>query len=174
MLSLLLAYLPDEDHQQFTEVYNKYRPIVRYIAYERLKKRQDIEDSVQETFLYIAKKFGEIKHKDDEAMKGYICAAARGFAITYYRKRESMNKKTYAYVDTITKKVTDNSFEFVNRLDLEKAMEKLNEEERSIVELKFVYGMSSQEVAEIHGLSPANARKKLERIKVKLKKELEK
>lgn len=173
MLSLLLAYIPDEDHQQFTEIYYKYRPLVRYIAYERLKKRQDIEDSVQETFYYIAKKFDTIKHKDDEAMKGYICAAARGFAITFYRKRQSIENKTYAYVDTLTERVTDNSFEIFNRLDLEKAMAKLSEEEQSIVELKFFYGMSSKEVAEIHGLTPANARKKLERIKAKLRKDLE-
>lgn len=173
MLPLLLSYLPDEDHQQFTEVYYKYRSLVRLITFERLHKRQDVEDSMQETFLYIAKKFDTIKHKDDEAMKGYICAAARGFATSYYRKRQSVEKRTYAYVDTLTERVTDNSFDIFNRIDIEKAMEKLSDEEQSIVELKFVYGLSSKEVADIHGMTPANARKKLERIKAKMKKSLE-
>lgn len=174
MLALLLTYLPDEYHQEFSEIYEKYRPTVRHIAFLHLGKKQDIEDSVQNTFEYIAKKYDEIREKDEEALKGYICAAAKGFAISCYRKRQNDENNSCAYMDTLTEKVSDETFDFFNNIDLQKALEQLKPEEQNIIELKFVYGMSSKDIGAVYGITPSNARKRLERAKAKVKKIIEK
>lgn len=169
MLELLLMHVPDEDHPLYTEIYEKYCYLARYISYLHLKKKQDIEDNVQETFLIVGKNFDEVKLKDEESLKGYICLVAQRSAISAYRKRQKLENRTVAYVDTMTDKITDDTFDVFNTLDIRRAMDKLNEEERVILQYKFVQELSSKEIGQILGISDAYARKKVERAKVKLR-----
>ncbi len=169
MLELLLVYVPNEDHPLFTEIYDKYRYLARYISYLHLQKKQDIEDNVQETFLIVAKNFDEVKLKDEEELKGYICLVAQRSAISAYRKRQKLENRSAVYMDTITDKVTDDTFDMFNTLDIRKAMDKLNEEERVILQYRFVEELSGKEIGQILGISDTYARKKVERAKIKLR-----
>lgn len=169
MLSLLLLYIPKEYHVEFTELYNQYRNLVSHIAFTHLGKKQDVEDSVQETFIVIGKNFDEVKLKDEKQLRGYICLVAHSVAISAYRKRQKEENRTCGYLDNKIEKVTDESFDMFSVVDIQNAMAKLTEEERDILQFKFVEDKSSKEIGKILGISDTYARKKLERAKIRLR-----
>lgn len=169
MLELLLLYVPAEDHLQFTEIYEKYCHLARYVSYLHLRKTQDIEDNVQETFLIVAKNFDEVKLKDEKDLRGYIGLVAQRSAISAYRKRQRDENRTCGYVDTMTEKITDETFDMFNTFDIRKALDKLPEMDRLVLQYKIGEDMPSKEIAQILGISDSNVRKRVERAKIKLR-----
>lgn len=174
MLSLLLLEIPKEYHVEFTALYYEYCDRVSDIAYSHLGRKQDVEDCVQEAFIIIGKNFDEVKRKDEKQLRGYICLVAHSVAISYYRKRQKEENRTCGYVENMTEKVTDDSFNMFSIIDIQTAMAKLTEEERDILQFKFVEDKSSKEIGKILGISDTYARKKLERAKIRLKANLTK
>ena len=168
MLGICLALIDsEEDKEFFTEIYNKYHDLVMYIAMERLHNKFVAEESVQDTFLYVAKNFERIKNARN--IKAYLCEAAKGIAINCYTKEKK-------YMDDISdddlyfiEDVDDSFFDTVDVIDLKNAMQKLSEEDRTFLELAYAYNMQSKDIAELYGLKDTNVRKKIERSKKKLR-----
>ncbi|GHV34472.1 hypothetical protein FACS18949_10590 [Clostridia bacterium] len=57
MLAFYLTMIPEEDREDFTDLYNRYEKRMLYIARQRTGDEHLAEDVVQETFLIIAKDF---------------------------------------------------------------------------------------------------------------------
>ncbi len=174
MLELLLPYVPAEDREQFSEMYYKYRDLVNLIVYSHLKHKEDTEDCIQEIFTYFTQYFDDIRLKDEETLKGYICIVSKALAITFYRKRQNIDNKRSGYFEKMKERINDEAFNIYSAVDLEKAMAQLTEEEDFIIQMKCVYGMTSKEMGEALGISDTYARKKYERAKKKLIKILNK
>lgn len=172
MLSLLLMMVPGEDHEQFTAMYYQYRNLVNHIVYNNLKHREDTDDCFQDIFEHFTRHFDEMKLKDEETLKGYICLVAKNMSISFYRRRQGIENKTFGYIDNMTEHVRDDSFDIYNKIDVENAMAKLTDEEENIIQMKCVYGMSSKEIGNVLGITDVNARKRFERAKKKLMKYL--
>lgn len=177
MLEMLLMLVDtEEDKKKFSEVYDAYHNLIYHISYEHLNDIEESEDSQQDALLYIAKTFDKIKDRTDPEIKCYICAVARGFAINHFNRNKKYERNLID-IDVAGLKYIDEmdeiEFDIFDKIDIQRAIKKLPPEQANIIELKFVYGLSSQEVGTIYGIKDTYARKKLERAKKALRKIVE-
>lgn len=97
MISAALAILEtDEQRNELSVFYEKYKNRFYAIAFEHLHNSQDSEDAVQETFLRIADKPSRFFSLSNNERVYLVCAIARNVAIDMF------NKKTKHPVEDIT------------------------------------------------------------------------
>lgn len=90
MIAFLALIDSDENKTRFSHLYNKYCRLIYTIAYEKLSSREAAEDTVQDTFLYIAKRMDALDFSDEGRTKNYLATVARGFAISRYNKEHKI------------------------------------------------------------------------------------
>lgn len=173
MLELFLMIVDgEEDRALFTEMYNKYYKRVYHISNKHLQNHALAEEATQETFLYIAKNFDSFK-KDNSNLKGYISTVARGKAISYFRKEKDYLLADFEdNIDNIPE-IDDAIFDIYDQMTVRDAIEKLPEASANILQLKYVYGLESLEIAKLYNISNSAVRKRVERAKKLLKSILE-
>lgn len=174
MIAFLDLIDETEEKDRFKRLYAKYRGLMAHIASNKLDSRQDVEDVLQETFLYIAKNFDKVGDIDSPATKRYVAVITEGFAIKKFNKeiKHLYHMSTADEVD-IDNTLSDNYFNDFDRVDLMMAVNSLNDEYRNLIYFTYVLGYTSSETAEIYGLSAENVRKKLQSARRELRKMLE-
>lgn len=143
-----------EEQSKYLQVYEKYHGLVRWVA-EQLVHRQDItEECVQDTFFNVAKNFHKIGDVDSPQTRSYIATIARGVAIKAYNKE---HRAAFVYPDNEEEMMSymDPNAVFgsdtFTSVELSDAMQKvLNNEERSLIELKYVYGYKVSELSKMY------------------------
>ncbi len=162
MLSICLTLLQNsEDEPIFEEFYNKYNKLVYYIARSHLNNHQLAEETVQETFIRFAKIFHNIKPSYyDDNIEGLVKTIARNVSIDFYRKRERIQKNVVDADLTDFYSLSDDDFEICNQVILKQAIDDLPEEIKSVFYLKYVYGYSGAEIAELLSISESLVRKR--------------
>ncbi len=162
MLPIYWALLQDSrDEPIFEEFYNKYNKTVYYIAKEKLGTHDQAEDCVQETFFRFAKNFHNIKvFLKDYRIEGLVKVIARNTAIDIYRK----NRRYYANVANADLSdfysISDNVFDECDQMVLKDAIESLPEEIKITFYLKYVYGYSGKEIAQLLCVTESLVRKR--------------
>lgn len=144
----------------------QYEKLLKY-CYMKVNDVQIAEDIVQETFL----KFWRSKsYKDTGRKMAFLYTVARNLCIDYSRKHKPDLPGDDALVCC-----TDNCMEndCLERIVIKQAMEKLPDDDREIVMLCFVNGLSLTEAGKILGLSRFAVNRRLKKAKEILKKELE-
>ena len=90
MIAFLALIDSDENKTTFLHLYNKYCRLIYTIAYEKLSSHEAAEDTVQDTFLYIAKRMDALDFSNEGRTKNYLATVARGFAISRYNKEHKI------------------------------------------------------------------------------------
>ncbi len=171
MINYLLLLDTENDKNKFKELYNSYKNLLFWIARQKTTCDQDAEECVQETFLYVAKNFDKIKEINSKMTKGYLSTIVTGFAIDIYNR--SLKERLMLNYNDQTD-IKDN-FDRYNKIELFSVFDKvLNEEDKTFFYLKYLYGYTSREIAEIYAVKDSYVRKRIQYSKEKLRKELEK
>lgn len=168
----MLVYLAmlelEEDKIKFEKIYEKYKQIMFYVANKILKDEHLAEDAVHNAFLRIIKNIDKIDEVDSPRTKAFIVIIVERIAIDFYRKRKR-------------EKVSDIEEEYKNReinfsiedevceSNLTIALAKLNESYFQVLSLKFQYGFSNKEIANVLNLGEENVYKRIQRARKKLK-----
>lgn len=161
------------DNDAFGKLYEHYYlPVFRYI-YFRIKKKEDTQDLVQTTFLKVYKSIGKYKNLGKEPLS-FFFTVARNTVIDHFRKKRDL--KLYEYTD-IEENEDRNPENFAQKNEqakiVNKAIQSLNEEQKEVVLLKFMAGLSNNEIAKQIGKSEDNVRqiqhRALKLLKEKLK-----
>ena len=158
------------DAQAFAELYGMYAKDFYRFALCMLKVREDAEDAVQDAALSVYKHILNIKK--DDAFKAYFFTVLANECRARLKKREI--QKTVP-LDDFVPALADASAE--NRslsLELQQAVSKLKDEERTIVLLSALAGFKSGQIADITGLTSGGVRSKLSRSLRLLREELSK
>lgn len=178
MIAFLDLIDKPEDKNKFERLYNKYNRLAFWVAEGKVHNRELAEECVQETFLSIAKNFHKIGDVDDKRTRSYVATIAQGFAIKAYNKD---HRATFVQMEEkeLEKALVqfDDSFkpDKVDIIDLNAAMNKLlNEEERNLVHLVYVYEMSVSEVARMYETTNYFITKKVNAAVLKLKRYINK
>lgn len=151
----------EKDKEEFRLLYEKYNKLVYYIAMQHLNDRGMAEDCQQEVFLYIAKKFEHVRNRStDDSVKGFITTITKAIAIDMYRKNKKNSAISYddisSFVDTSRADLS-----LYNEIELSCAIDKLPDEYKNIIYLKYFYNFSSYEISDLYGISPSLVRKKI-------------
>lgn len=163
-----------EDKERFKKLYYKYKGLMAHIAYEKLKSQEDVEDVLQESFLYIAKNFSKVGDIDSNSTKRFVAVITEGYAIKKYKIEK---KQLYHFNDIedidVDKTMDDKYFNSYDKADFRMVINSLNDEYKNLIYFTYVLGYTSKEISEIYGLSAANIRKKIQFAKLEIKKNLE-
>lgn len=149
----------------------KYQDMVMSIAVRVLQQREEAEDTAQICFLKAYEKLATFK--GDSLFSTWLYRISYHTAISRYRQLNAakairttvFSEQEIRIADEFTESITEGEDDF-NRL--EKAMQKLEPEERGIISLFYTQELAVAEITKIIGLSESNVKVKLFRIRKKL------
>jgi RNA polymerase sigma factor (sigma-70 family) len=152
----------------FSYIVERYQDIVFSIALKVLRNREDAEEMAQESFIKA--------YKSLHTFKGTAKFSTWLYRITYNNCISEVRKKKQHFVSTSDIDVKDDSEELnldgipaENRAKhVKDAMDKLPEEEYTLVLLYYFENQSIEEIAKVTKLSESNTKVKLFRARKKL------
>ena len=152
-----------EERSKFERLYEQYKQLMFYTAFQILKQPQDAEDAVHHAFLSIAENISKISDSD--------CPKTRAYIVTIVeRKAIDMLRAEHRHPSVpLDESISGVSVEYNGDSALTKAILALPATYRQCILLKFYHGYSTKEIAKIMQRSPANTSKLLQRAKAKLK-----
>ncbi len=172
---LLFFDLIDSEEQQekFILLYEKYINLVNYIALQEPNRNYSLaEECVQETFFYIAKNFNKFNDVESKSTKELICIIAQAFSIkSFCSENQFENISIGEYAEQNVK--LPYGFDNFEILDLKLDIDKLSDDYKNLIYLKYLFGIKSREIAEIYSISDSAVRKRLQFARKKIRNSLE-
>jgi RNA polymerase sigma-70 factor, ECF subfamily len=136
------------DSEAFTQIYNHYfERIYKFICY-RTTHRETSEDLTEEVFI---KAYGSMsKLKEAGAFEGWLFQIARNKVIDYYRSKKiqipiDQLENVLEYENNI---IDDINLQMDQKLFLQ-VLNKLPEEQQTVIKLKFIEDLSSEVIAKM-------------------------
>ena len=153
----LIAAINDGDSDAFEALYYRYRDWVVSLAYRFTGDRELALDVLQETFLYVVRKFPGFRLTAQ--LKTFLYPAVRNLSIAAQRKAQrlqSNENETGTIEEVITTEPTVSQSE-----SLTAALALLSGEHREVLLLRFVDGLSLAEIAETLGIPLGTVKSRL-------------
>lgn len=162
MLALYLAMLEsDSDKELFIGIYEDNLDKMYSIAKSVLLSHELAKDAVHDTFIKIIDNFEKFIALNNDCRKGWIIITTRNTALNIRRKEKRSFPAGDDYLfNNISIDCFDEDF-----YDLINAIGDLPKKYRDSLEMRYIYGYSNKEIAEIFNISEDNARKRLYRAK---------
>ena len=173
---LLLKLRTTEDPEAFAKLYDIYAKRIYSFVFFKVSNREEAEDITSEVFLKAWRYINE--KKKIESFSGLLYRLARNCVIDLYRSRANQ-KKPLSIDAEIGIEIGDAGRwkenlgdELVNKLEMQKiveALQKMKQEYREVVTLRYVDELEVSEIAEITGKGHIAIRVTLHRGLKKLK-----
>ncbi|MGN0341692.1 MAG: RNA polymerase sigma factor [Roseburia sp.] len=162
---MYLSMLDTQEKQSlFEQIYLCYRKQMYFAAYRILQHEQDAEDAVHLAFLKIAENIEKISDAECPKTRSLCVTIVENKAIDIYRKRQrSVNIGWEEFIPE-----SQPSYTGTGRLG--KCIAMLPPIYRHVLILHHLHGYKYREIAQILGITTANALKIDQRAKVKLEK----
>lgn len=162
-----LVRLVQQNHRgATTELIHRHQRMVFNLALNLLGNYHDAEEVAQDTFIKAIRSIDSFRA--DSQLSTWIYRICYNTCITRKRKKKLVTTEIdYNKHDGVQN--TDNNEQGQN---LQKAMQSLSDEDRTIITLFYVDERSTSDIANVVGLSESNVRVKLHRARKKLKETL--
>lgn len=174
----MLITISTESNQsiQIERLYMKHERLLKSVISKHLTNQEDIEDCLQDTFVYFLQNKHKIKYSTPKETKNYLATIANGLAINKYKKncKEVLVDEYEIYEGNEFAMCSDTVFDKASVSELFMLIEKLDERDKNYIYLTYIYGYTSGEIAELCEVKSSFVRKRLERAKSYLRGELSK
>lgn len=146
------------DKEAFSEIYEAYfKPLYRYV-YLRIGNKVESDDLVQDVFINALSSIGDSDSNYSSRVIDFY-SVARKSVLDWKRKRRRISPsdeslENYSGIRTGQSEKSSNKEEFDN---LHKAIKELPEEYQDAVILKFIGGLSNDDVGDVLGVSSRSA-----------------
>lgn len=168
MIAVYMSLIEEaDDKEAFRNLYNQYKNLMMNVAMSILKNHQDAEDAVSEAFLRIAQNFQIVNKEICPKTAKQFVIIVRNVSINFYRKNQREEVLPLIY------DVPDEEFDSFDAGKIQDALDKLNQEDRDLLYLHYIYGCPIKDIPKLIGKKPDAIYKKLQRAKQRLKKILE-
>ena len=147
--------------KEYNECVNCYADNVYRFILKNLRNEEDARDVVQSAFEKLWRNREDVIH---EQSKSYLFTVAYNQMIDHIRKRKRVTLKEEFREEALV----DAPRQSLKKI-LERALDRLNETQRSLVMLKDYEGYSYEEIGKIMGLSESQVKVYLHRARVQLK-----
>jgi RNA polymerase sigma factor (sigma-70 family) len=167
----LRSYAVERDAEAFAQIVSRYEGMVFATCRRRLHDMADVEDAVQETFLRLARKAGELRTN----VGGWLHSCAVNVATDLNRRRASrVRREAAAARPEGAPGETAEAQEMLAELrgQLDSAMEKLEPTVRELIIQRYFVGRSQAELAAEAGVAPSTIAHRLEFAVEKLRRHL--
>jgi len=158
--------------EAFEALYRTFSEPVHTLARRLCRSRDEAEEVLQETFLEIARSIREFR--GDGAIGAWIRRISVSKALTLHRRRTKAAGQLEAVAsdpEALAGGLAGSSEVELGwqRVDLERALERLPDVSRVVVWLHDVEGFTHAEIAEVFGQSPSFSKSQLSRAHAKLR-----
>ena len=143
------------------DIRDQYDKLFQY-CYSRVSSRETAEDITQETFLRFLE-HPEYKGSPHEIQ--YLYTIARNLCIDEYRKKPT---------DELPEDIPDDhggESEWIDRLALRSVLDRLPEDERELIVLRYVSELSVSDLARMHGVTWFSMNRRIKAILAKMRKD---
>ena len=147
------------DEEAFDELYEHFFPRVYNFIFARLKNPDAADDIVSTTFMKMYENL-ERYNPERAAFSTWLFRIALNTMTDFFRRKEYSNETEWEeffdpaapeYQEPEAKALAED-----DKAELLKAIGKLTDKERRIVELKYLSGLGNKEIAEILGITANN------------------
>jgi len=149
----------DGDQDAFEILYNQYlEPIYRYV-YFRVEDEKEAEDLTEEVFIRAWEGLPRYQHGKYPFMS-WVYRIAHNLLVDYHRKRKTMqiSETQLRYIGASTSSIEEQAAQNHTHGLLHQAIGKLNADEQQVILLRFIQGLSHQEISAIIGKSEGACR----------------
>ena len=168
--------IKDEELEKIEYLYEKYKYLLYSEAYKILRNQQLAEEVVQEAFVKIIENIASIEDIESKRTRNFLCVICRNLAINLYNK---INKEKFLNIEELVYNEAENSnvfYEIVidneNVLAIKQAIKELPDIYKDVLILEKLYGYNIKEIAKLLNLSEVVVRKRSQRARECLLKEL--
>ena len=161
---LSLAETPEEK-SKIEEIYHQYKKLIYHIAYSKLQKQELAEDAVHDVMLAVIGSIKKLQDRSGEEVKAFICLVARNVAVDILRRE---HRRSAESLDELSPAGGPDPQEQLGAQALVDRIAALPAIYRDVLELTAYYGFSAKEAAALLKITPATARKRLERARALL------
>jgi RNA polymerase sigma-70 factor (ECF subfamily) len=173
--ALLIDQARGGDTEAFGALYDQYaEPVFRFL-FTRLDNRMDAEDLTGEVFLRAWKSLPRYRQQG-YAFSAYLFQIARNLLIDHYRRSgrvESLSDQMAGILVNPDSEPADVVVKELERKELRDTFSTLREDYQTVLTLRFVSGLSSDETAQVMGRSSGAVRVLQHRALAALKKKIE-
>lgn len=155
------------DGPAFVELLNRYRERVWRICYRLLGHADDAQDAAQDVFVRLFTERARFEGRSKYST--WVHAIAVRTCLMFRRGRGRRRRHEAAAAERGPR--VSPSHDQGLSLDLRQMLDRLDEEDRALVILKYCEGYSYEELAEIFGLSAAACKMRVSRAKEKIQQE---
>ncbi|HDN80427.1 MAG TPA: RNA polymerase sigma factor [Chloroflexi bacterium] len=142
----------------FRQLVESYKSQVYNLAYRLLGDCAEAEDAAQETFLRAFKSLHSYDH--NRPFASWLLSITHHYCIDLLRKRRAQASAVKQMAEDLrVNRGRGNSLE----VEVRELLDKLGEEDRAVVVLKYWYGYDYREISEITGLSESAVKSRLYR-----------
>lgn len=168
--------IKDEECEKIKCLYEKYKYLLYSEAYKILPKQHFVEEIVQEVFVKIIENIDSIEEIDSKRTKNFLCVICKNLAINLYNKK---NKEKFLNIEELIYNEAEDLNEFYevvinneNVVMIKHAIQKLPDIYRDVLILEKIYGYSINEISKLLNLSEAVVRKRSQKARIILSKEV--
>ncbi len=171
MLFLIMAMPEDPGDRAFLEeLYRDYHKLMYWAAKKYIDEEQDREDIVHDSLLRLIKKVAVLRSLDRAELTGYVMVTVRHAAYNYLRDQQLRRQLT-----PVLRQEEDHlEDDLIARLDARALLlalgQRMTEEERILLEGKFLLEKTDEELAELLHCKVSSLRTKLHRARCNLRK----
>jgi RNA polymerase sigma-70 factor (ECF subfamily) len=171
MMLLYLSLIDGEANQtEFERIYLRYEESVFRKLLHILRKREDTEDVMQETWIKVAKNIEVLRGKDDAVVFSYIMKIATNQAMTFFRKQNTLEVPLTD--EELDGAVSDDAlFTACDRVGIDEiaaCFAELPKIYRDVLSLYFFHEHNTDEIAELLDMNPSTVSSRLVRGRKKL------
>ncbi len=147
LFSESISQICRNDKEGLRRIYEDYNPLIYSAVWEILRSREDAEDVTSDFFIRLWD--AADTYRPGHGHRAWMLTIARNMAIDYLRKRR--REEPVEVLPEDGGKQTPVDERAVNALSLQQALESLKEDERQIINLKIMGGLTFREIAAMLG-----------------------
>jgi len=160
--TFILAIENDDDRAFIEHIYKKYYNLMYSKAYDILQNRDCVDDVINNACIKLILKIHKLRTFNCCVLTSYIVYTVKSAAIDYVRKENISS----SWIDNETTDVLPDDVDtpeeiFIEKERIEKllkALERLPEKQRLILQLKYFLEMNDKELSEVFNISPHSVR----------------
>lgn len=154
-------------------LYKKYERLLISIISKHLDNQEDIEDCLQDVFVYFLQHKEKVKYSTHNQIKNYLATIANGMAINKYKRNmREIIVDDCENINDFNEYSSDDMLNSISTSELVSIIDKLDEKDKNFIYLTYIYGYSSEEISRMYGIKSSYVRKHLQRAKEFLRGEL--
>lgn len=162
MLSLYLSMVGNETQRSLVEqLFSDYEQIMFRTAFAVLHNEQDAEDAVHEAFVRLISNIDRFTNIEPSKRRSYIVIMTRNIAIDLYRSERNRVDMNESEIGDESGDVERDVFGKYDCETLNSALSKLNDKLRQVLILYYYHEESTENIAQMLGISAVAVRSRL-------------